>query len=750
MTDISGAPRARLFTVFGTVLHVEAASGCLRHGPVETSPANAVFMAEPSWGEASRKGRLMQDKGDCLQPIAVLSEHSQIASSAEPAPNLAAGTSLELVHLQRGLFALTAHGLFLCAEPSGTISLSREVCSTWECFLASEPWCTEGADDQLPIRGNSKFDTKGIQSFLVHPLIRKRANGKPNARKVLIYGYPQWSHGRVFYDVSRQLHRRGYIVDILNWREDHARYIAELIPFYDIFMTAPDGVRTLTDSYGVPCDRVIVLAHHELEIKTLIDQKGVEVFGKFANYGVVSEFLYCASLLRGVPRVPKVASLGINFAEFYSKISERLATVGYASSMSVTTYGIEWKRGELAEAAAREAELEFKIAGSTANQMSFHDMPEFYRSVDAVVTSSISEGAQLPVMEAAAAGRLVIGTPVGHFPRKAYEGGGIMAPIEADKFKFFTAQTLSYYKANPAAYQDKCHSIQEAAKRFDWQYTIDEWVELIEAAVDQRSHSHPGTAPAKPSVQLESISDGERGLEGASMHPVREPPVNGTVIDNIIDGRMVRFFVTNRRDAIMKFHAEGSFYEVEELEMIRRHYTGKGTFVDIGANIGNHALYVSLFLNASKIIVFEPNPSAISILNQNLRLNDCKNVQTGFLGLALSGRARRLKGTTPDPDNLGHTVFYDDAAGEVRAIQGDAVLSDEPVEFIKIDVEGMELEILSGLQETIKRCRPAIFVEVWDNVLRPFQSWCESAAYQLIERFRRYPGIENFLIKPAS
>jgi glycosyltransferase involved in cell wall biosynthesis len=85
-------------------------------------------------------------------------------------------------------------------------------------------------------------------------------------------------------------------------------------------------------------------------------------------------------------------------------------------------------------------------------------------------------------MEAAAAGRLVIGTPVGHFPRKAYEGGGILAPVEAEEFKAFTVETLRYYKDNPAAYQDKCHAIQEAAKRFDWKYTIDAWVELIEAA----------------------------------------------------------------------------------------------------------------------------------------------------------------------------------------------------------------------------------------------------------------------------
>jgi hypothetical protein len=85
-------------------------------------------------------------------------------------------------------------------------------------------------------------------------------------------------------------------------------------------------------------------------------------------------------------------------------------------------------------------------------------------------------------MEAAAAGRLVIGTPVGHFPLKVTQGGGILAPIEAEKYKAFAATTLRYYKENPAAYVDTCRAIQEAARNFDWQYTIEDWVDLLEGS----------------------------------------------------------------------------------------------------------------------------------------------------------------------------------------------------------------------------------------------------------------------------
>ena len=392
---------------------------------------------------------------------------------------------LTVVELERGLVGMEANGTFLCAEPDGRVTLSKSWCSLWEFFLLSEdlpgaPGDAGGAKDHTYT--GFHVNKKWLQSFIVDPRLRARVKKNSKAKKLLIYGYPRWSHGRVYYDLCRHLWDKGYIVDILNWQVSHATYFSEFTSFYDLFITALDGVGGLVNSYGMAYERIIGLSHHEFDIRMLIEQKGLEAFERLANYGVVSEFLYSRSIMLGVPRLPKVAPLGINFAEFHMEIPSRLETVGYASSMSAKTYGIEWKRGELAEAAAREAGLAFQVAGSTASQISFHDMPDFYRTVDAVVTSSVSEANALPVMEAAAAGRLVIGTPVGNFPRNAYEGAGIIAPIESDKFKEFTAATLRYYKDNPSEFVRKCQDIQKAATRFDWQHMIGDWIELIETS----------------------------------------------------------------------------------------------------------------------------------------------------------------------------------------------------------------------------------------------------------------------------
>jgi SAM-dependent methyltransferase len=128
----------------------------------------------------------------------------------------------------------------------------------------------------------------------------------------------------------------------------------------------------------------------------------------------------------------------------------------------------------------------------------------------------LSEGAGLPVMEAAAAGRLVIGTPVGHFPRRAYDGGGIIAPIEPEKFKAFTAAALKYYKDNPRHYSEKCASIQKSAEMFDWKYCVSEWIDLIDRA--RACADHDGDDKRKrESMEANKIHDSNVSAEMESV-----------------------------------------------------------------------------------------------------------------------------------------------------------------------------------------------------------------------------------------
>ena len=532
MIDLPAAPRTRLFTTWGTVLYVDAETGQLRHAAIETSPANAVFVPDPASTGERRQGWLMHEGFDPIACGVLSCRVGSHASGGDPPPT---PTLLDLVPLERGLIAFRAGGLFLCAQPDGRIDLANPVCSTWECFLASEDWCSatsDAGDRWTENLRDGAIDRKGIAKFIIDARLRVKANTASKATKILIFGYTSWSHGRVYYDLCAQLQKRNYIIDIINWQERHNDYIGELLSFYDFVISALDGISILVDVYAVPYDKIIALSHHEMDIRALIDQKEIEVFEKFAGYGVVSYQLYDASAIFGVKRHPLVVQLGVNFDEFYAELPERLATVGYAGSYSHKTIdGIEIKRGDIAEAAVREAGLAFKVAGWTGEQISFHDMPDFYKSVDAVLIASVTEGAQMPVKEGAAAGRLVISTPVGDFPLRASQGVGIVAPIESHKYEKFVADKLKYYRENPAAFVEICRKTQDAARQLDWSNMIDDWVQLIETAKGyllEQARSHQQEAAGL-------FADGEEVFLRAALQAIHAQPRSAGALQDLVN-----------------------------------------------------------------------------------------------------------------------------------------------------------------------------------------------------------------------
>jgi glycosyltransferase involved in cell wall biosynthesis len=482
MTDNTNLLPSRLYTIWSTVLFVDEETGELRHGPIDSGPDNTLFVPETELVGRFGRGAIVHRRADGTEmPVTCRSDRCVTIDRPE-SEDVAVGTKLEIVPLERGLIGLTAGGHFLCAMPNGTLHFQNTWCSSWECFLASEDWCgrppiSHAEAAALPL------NRRQIAKIIIDARLRAKANFNSKATKILIYGYPAWSHGRVYYDVCKHLYERGYIVDIINWQMDHAAYIGELNAYYDLFISALDGLRTLLEIYGIPPEKVIGLSHHEMDMQVLIEQMGKDVFNRLAGFAVVSYQLFDASMIFGVPREPLVVQLGVNCDEFAAPIPERLQTVGYAGSYSHKTRdGLEWKRGEIAEAAVREAGLEFKVAGWTGEQIPFHDMPDFYRSVDAIVVSSVSEGAQLPIREGAAAGRLVISTPVGDFPLRASQGLGVIAPIEGHKYQQFVTALLRHYKQDRAAFLKQCGQTQEAARQIDWKNLITDWIELIEEA----------------------------------------------------------------------------------------------------------------------------------------------------------------------------------------------------------------------------------------------------------------------------
>lgn len=230
-----------------------------------------------------------------------------------------------------------------------------------------------------------------------------------------------------------------------------------------------------------------------------------------------------------------------------------------------------------------------------------------------------------------------------------------------------------------------------------------------------------------------------------------EKAAQGQVYDWNIAGRNVTFYVADASDEIQRYHSWGKFYEAEELDLIKKHFPKNGIFWDIGANVGNHALYAAIFLEAKEVVVFEPSVAAIKILERNVKLNDLKDiVDTQYLGHALSDREGKGIIHEVVENNLGSARMAVTGSGPISLIRGDDLVGNRKVDFIKIDVEGMEPHVLAGIEKIIDTNRPRLFIEVEDRNFPVVHDWMMQRRYVSVDRYRRYNSSENFVYVPLE
>lgn len=204
------------------------------------------------------------------------------------------------------------------------------------------------------------------------------------------------------------------------------------------------------------------------------------------------------------------------------------------------------------------------------------------------------------------------------------------------------------------------------------------------------------------------------------------------------------FLVRHKEDWIQGHHFRGVFYSVEELSLISDYFT-PGTFLDVGANVGNHSVFAATALGADRVIACEPNPTASAILLCNIALNHLGKV-IEHVPFALSDRQGTALAVEKEL-NLGATQVME-GPGSLELRRGDDMFSHENITFVKIDVEGAELAVLEGLKETINRCRPNMLVEVDDRSRDGFEAFCRDARYKVAASLQAYAGQSNLIVVP--
>jgi FkbM family methyltransferase len=206
------------------------------------------------------------------------------------------------------------------------------------------------------------------------------------------------------------------------------------------------------------------------------------------------------------------------------------------------------------------------------------------------------------------------------------------------------------------------------------------------------------------------------------------------------------------------FAATGTFYELDLLEYVRQFITCD-LAVDVGANIGNHTVYLRRFV-ASHVVAVEPYQEVLPALHANVAPFDHVTVCETALG------SREARGLVQMPGdgvaNAGAGSIVEDDRGHVAITTFDALLDDwrrqhgpRRVGLIKMDVEGSELEVLRGAIRTLTEDKPDLLIEAaTPAALHALKALLEPLRYTAVTQwaitpvyhFRHQPNLE-FLIR---
>jgi FkbM family methyltransferase len=195
-----------------------------------------------------------------------------------------------------------------------------------------------------------------------------------------------------------------------------------------------------------------------------------------------------------------------------------------------------------------------------------------------------------------------------------------------------------------------------------------------------------------------------------------------TIVENELiftireNGLLVKPILNDHRSAPFEILNFGD-YEKKELNITKSLFKDGQTFLDIGSNIGWYSLNIANYFNNSKIYAFEPMLMPFEIMNENVKLNNFKNIKTFNYGLSDYEQLETFYYYPEGTVNASLKNLQNKAKIEKKKIMVyklDSVVrkNDLKVDFIKCDVEGAEINVLRGGLETIKKDKPILFLEI--------------------------------------
>lgn len=211
----------------------------------------------------------------------------------------------------------------------------------------------------------------------------------------------------------------------------------------------------------------------------------------------------------------------------------------------------------------------------------------------------------------------------------------------------------------------------------------------------------------------------------------------------------------NTADYLGKFLYYWGCWEPNETWVVRKYLRPGDTFIDVGANIGYFALLASKLVGErGRVIAFEPVPPTVVELRKNLLRNNTTNVDV--YGVAVSDTNGTVTVSQPHDENIMANTMRMSTGARLKWEVPSAPLPhwlnmEGPIRMIKIDVEGAELLVLRGIQNSFEVLGwPLILCEITDTWLRELGGSATELFGILVDQGYRSHRCDNLCLTPID
>ena len=193
----------------------------------------------------------------------------------------------------------------------------------------------------------------------------------------------------------------------------------------------------------------------------------------------------------------------------------------------------------------------------------------------------------------------------------------------------------------------------------------------------------------------------------------------GTTVVDLIKGLQIEYEYGSDIGSKLFRNRRFETREIEFFQELLQRHRGTPVVLDVGANIGLHSMSWAATRADVQVFAFEPSPATAITLERNVARN------------GLGDRIEIVRAAVSDHEGTAVLLECDDNAysslkdtgrkNVIGSVEVPTLTLDQFVErrqipelaLIKVDVEGLETEVLSGAERTLRTLRPDLFVEIY-------------------------------------